>query len=128
MRRPCVPNMTHESILILFKGDWVPREKNTGLSADAKSWLAHGVWKIGTEQAQRIGHQAPFPVELPDRCIQLFSLEYDYVLDPFLGSGTTIIAAHQNGRIGLGIEKLEKYGAVILERLSDLGLEPRQIT
>ncbi len=72
------------------------------------------------------GHGAIFPASLPAFFIRAYSDPGDVWIDPFLGSGTTIVAAHQNERRGLGIELLEKYVAVALERLAGLGLEPRQ--
>jgi len=73
-------------------------------------------------------HPAVFAVELPDFFVRAYSDAADVWLDPFLGSGTTIVAAHQNERRGLGIERLEKYVSVTLERLTGLGLEPRRVT
>lgn len=67
-----------------------------------------------------IGHAAAFPVALPDFFIRAYSDPGDVWLDPFLGSGTTIVAAHQNKRRGLGSEKLPKYLGVILERLEQV--------
>jgi len=64
-------------------------------------------------------HQAPFPVKLPTFFIRAYSDPGDIWLDPFCGSGTTILAAHNEGRIGYGIEQLEKYCSVILERYAD---------
>ena len=63
-------------------------------------------------------HSAMFPVALPDFFIRAYSDPGDVWCDPFLGSGTTVVAAHQNKRRGLGIEKLPKYVAVVLERLA----------
>ena len=68
---------------------------------------------------------AAFPVPLPDFFIRAYSDPGDAWIDPFLGSGTTIVAAHQNERRGLGIELLEKYVSVVLERLAGMGLAPR---
>ena len=53
----------------------------------------NGIWTFPGESKKRIGHPAPFPTELPKRCIKLFSYIDDVVLDPFMGSGTTLIAA-----------------------------------
>ena len=53
-------------------------------------------------------HPAPFPVELPKRCIKLFSFVGDTVLDPFLGSGSTLIACAQNNRKGIGVEIIDE--------------------
>ena len=66
------------------------------------------------------GHAAVFPVALPAFFVKAYSDAGDVWCDPFLGSGTTICAAHQNGRRGVGIEKLEKYISVCLERLQTL--------
>ena len=49
------------------------------------------VWEIPAESATRVGHPAPFPVALVERCIQLFTYDGDVVLDPFMGSGTTAV-------------------------------------
>jgi len=73
------------------------------------------------------GHSARFTVALVEFFIKAYSDAGDTWLDPFLGSGTTIVAAHKNQRRGLGIEMLEKYCAVICERMSLLGLTPKRI-
>lgn len=74
-------------------------------------------------------HAAAFPVALPDFFIRAYSDNGDAWLDPFLGSGTTIVAAHQNERVGLGIEMLPKYMGVILERLQEVvGKTPVLVT
>lgn len=70
-------------------------------------------------------HAARFPVALPEFFIKAFSDAGDTIMDPFCGSGTTIVAAHRLGRRGFGVELSPAYCAVILERLSALGLEPR---
>ncbi|MFY9280746.1 MAG: site-specific DNA-methyltransferase, partial [Bacteroidia bacterium] len=65
------------------------------------------------------------PVALPEFFIKAFSDAGDVILDPFCGSGTTLVAAHRLGRRGFGVELSPAYCSVILERLSALGLEPR---
>ena len=73
-------------------------------------------------------HSAAFPPPLPEFFIKAYSDKSDIWLDPFCGSGTTIIAAHNEGRIGYGIEMLPKYCAVILQRFSDhAGINPEKI-
>jgi DNA modification methylase len=67
---------------------------------------------------------ATFPIKLPTFFIRAYSDPLDIWLDPFAGSGTVVCAAENEGRIGLMIEKLPKYCAVILERMADMGLEP----
>ena len=74
------------------------------------------------------GHWAAFPVALPTFFVKAYSDVGDVWVDTFLGSGTTIVAAHQNDRRGMGIEKLGKYVAVTLERLAGMGLEPRRLS
>ena len=67
------------------------------------------LWDIPPESATRVGHPAPFPVELPKRLIDLYTFEGDIVLDPFMGSGTTAIAALRTGRHYFGFETDEDY-------------------
>lgn len=62
------------------------------------------VWHIGTESAKRVGHPAPYPVELPRRLIELYTYKGDVVLDPFVGSGTTAVAAVRTGRKFVGYD------------------------
>lgn len=67
------------------------------------------IWEIPSESATRVGHPAPFPVELPRRLIELFTYRDDLVLDPFMGSGTTAVAAVQAGRHYVGYEIDPEY-------------------
>jgi len=83
---------------------------------DFIAWT-NGVWTFNGESKKRVGHPAPFPRELPKRCIQLFSYEGDTVLDPFMGSGTTLIEAEENGRIGFGVDIDAEYCQLALRRL-----------
>jgi site-specific DNA-methyltransferase (adenine-specific) len=76
------------------------------------------LWMIDAESATRIGHPAPFPVELPRRLIELYTYEGDLVVDPFLGSGSTLVAAKQSGRRGFGVDLDPTYVALAEERLS----------
>jgi site-specific DNA-methyltransferase (adenine-specific) len=75
------------------------------------------VWEIGAERASRVGHPAPFPVELPQRLIRLYTYKDDLVLDPFLGSGSTLVAAVRNGRRGVGYDLDEAYVHMARERV-----------
>lgn len=67
------------------------------------------VWEIGPESATRVNHPAPFPVELPLRLIHLYTFQDDVVLDPFMGSGTTAVAAVQSGRRFVGYDTDPDY-------------------
>jgi site-specific DNA-methyltransferase (adenine-specific) len=94
-----------EMIVVLFKDHWKKsyKGKSTIERDEFMNWT-NGLWTFNGESKKRIGHPAPFPYELPDRCIKLFSFEGDVVLDPFLGSGTTLMASWKNRRVGIGIE------------------------
>ncbi len=76
------------------------------------------LWELPPERAGRVGHPAPFPVELPQRLIELYTYEGDVVLDPFLGSGTTAVAALRTGRHYLGFETDESYVRRAQERIA----------
>ncbi len=116
MRRPCILNQSHEYILLYFNGEWQPRETETGLGDELKQDRAKSIWSMATDSAKRIGHVTPYPVQLPAKCIGLFSLEAEAILDPFLGSGTTLIAADQLDRVCYGIEISPAYCDVIVKR------------
>jgi DNA modification methylase len=77
------------------------------------------LWEIGPESATRVGHPAPFPVELPQRLIELYTYERDVVLDPFMGSGTTAVAAVRTGRHFLGFDTDDEYVAIAEERVAE---------
>ena len=75
------------------------------------------VWEIPAESARRVGHPAPFPVDLPLRLIDLYTYRDDLVLDPFMGSGTTLVAAHRAGRRGVGYDIHPEYVDMARQRL-----------
>ena len=75
------------------------------------------VWEIPAESATRVGHPAPFPVALVERCLHLFTYEGDVVLDPFMGSGTTAIAATKTGRHYIGYDTDPGYVRQARERV-----------
>ena len=76
------------------------------------------VWELPSESAQRIGHPAPFPVELPEQLIQLYTYADDLVLDPFMGSGSTLVAAARTGRRFVGYDLDPDYVAMARERVA----------
>ena len=79
-------------------------------------WGSRGVWEIPSVRANE-EHEAQFPLELARRVIRLFTAPGDLILDPFVGSGTTAIAARQEGRHFLGFELLPEYARLATERL-----------
>ena len=109
----------HEYILIFSKeGFRRPKgdRENTISKEDFLAWTK-SVWQFPAVQARQIGHPAPFPVELPHRCIQLYSFKGDVVLDPFAGSGSTCLAAQQDGRHFVGYEINPDYCNLANSRL-----------
>ena len=81
------------------------------------------VWKFSAERASKVGHPAPFPVELPYRLIQLYTFEGDVVLDPFVGSGTACIAALQTERNYVAYDVDKKYCELAEQRIRQFNLE-----
>ena len=115
----------HEYILIFSKGSYEsPRKKeekeyrkNTISKENFIEWTK-SIWTFNTESAKRVGHPAPFPIDLPYRLIQLYSFTNDVVLDPFMGSGTTAIAALKCNRKYIGFETNPEYVELAERRIS----------
>ncbi len=108
-----------ELIVVLYKKKWKKTSgsrKSDITKSEFMQWT-NGVWNFSGESKKRVGHPAPFPIELPRRCIKLFSFVGDMVLDPFLGSGTTLIAAYLNKRKGIGVEIDKQYCHLSVKRL-----------
>ena len=83
--------------------------------------LTLDVWQIPSESARRVGHPAPFPVELPERLIELYTFADDLVLDPFMGSGSTLVAAARTGRRYVGYDLDAGYVELARARVEDEG-------
>ncbi len=111
---------THEYILVFSKGSFsrVKAGRQSTITRDQFMEWTKSVWTMNTESARRVGHPAPFPVELPARLIQLYTFADDVVLDPFLGSGTTALAAKQAGRRYVGYDTSADYVALAERRLA----------
>ncbi len=92
--------------------------ENTLLTEDFLG-LTLDLWSMPTESARRVGHPAPFPVELPEQLIRLYTYKDDLVLDPFLGSGSTVIAAARLGRRGIGYDLDPAYVDIARRRFAD---------
>jgi len=112
-----------ELIVVLYKNTWkkTSGSKESDISRqDFMDWT-NGLWSFNGESKKKIGHPAPFPIELPRRCIKLFSFKGDTVLDPFLGSGTTLVASYLNNRKGIGIDIDPHYCRIALQRVKKDG-------
>ena len=88
--------------------------------------LTRSVWSFPAESARRVGHPAPFPVELPHRCIQLYTYAGEVVLDPFMGSGSTAVAAARTDRAFVGYETNAAYCEAAAQRGRDALLPAMQ--
>lgn len=127
----------HEYILVFSKASFrrdrleeaVPSEESAQ-SADADPGgstigreefleFTKSVWSFVTESARQVGHPAPFPIELPYRLIQLYTFAGDIVLDPFMGSGQTALAALKSGRHFVGYEINAEYVALAQQRIQE---------
>lgn len=108
-----------ELIVLLYKDSWkkTSGSKKSDIKRDEFISWTNGVWTFSGEKKSKIGHPAPFPIELPKRCIKLFSYVGDTVLDPFMGSGTTVVAAKQNERNGIGIDNELEYCELAMHRV-----------
>jgi len=112
---------THEYILVFCKETFarppVPGRRPT-ITAEEFLEFTKSVWRFAAERADSVGHPAPFPVELPYRCIQLYTYSDEVVLDPFTGSGTTAVAAIRAGRRFVGYEIEPAYCRLAQQRIA----------
>ncbi len=108
-----------EVIVVLYKKEWKKTSGSRKSDITKKEFMewTNGVWNFSGESKKRVGHPAPFPVELPRRCIKLFSFVGDSVLDPFLGSGSTLLACVETERKGIGVDIDKKYCELAKQRL-----------
>ena len=114
----------HEYILVFSKGMFSRgnlRRKST-ISKEEFLDFTKSVWTFAAEPATKIGHPAPFPVELPYRLIQLYTFEGEIVLDPFMGSGQTAIAAVKTHRHYVGYDINEEYTRLAERRIKEFSL------
>jgi len=102
----------HEYILVFSKEAFDRKnsdEKVSTVTRDNFLEYTKSVWTFPAESARKVGHPAPFPVELPYRLIQLYTFRDEVVLDPFCGSGSTCLAAIKARRHYIGYDVEEKY-------------------
>ena len=124
---PCLRDI-HEYLLIFSKGQFklnrTSDEKEAGRvdTIEKQEFIdwTKSIWSFPTASAKKIGHPAPFPVELPRRCIEFFTFQGDVVLDPFMGSGSTAIAAAKSSRSYICYDINDEYITLAEQRLGTI--------
>jgi len=116
----------HEYIMVFCKEQFRLEQTKgeSDLTSEEFTALTRSIWQFGTESASKVGHPAPFPVELPRRLIKLYSYKGALVLDPFCGSGSTCVAAAQLGRLWIGVDTDPSYVELARRRVSGEGTAP----
>ena len=114
---------THEYILVFSKGSFKHHKvegRESTISKEEFLEFTKSVWGFASESAKKVGHPAPFPVELPYRLIQLYTYSGEVVLDPFMGSGQTALSALKTGRHYVGYEVNEEYVKLANDRIAGM--------
>jgi DNA modification methylase len=112
----------HEYILVFSKGTFQrknPAERPKTITKEDFLEITKSVWNFPAEPARKVGHPAPFPVELPRRLIELYTFGGEVILDPFMGSGQTALAALLTGRRYVGYEIDPEYVALAERRIQE---------
>ena len=111
----------HEYILVFSKGSYRrarPQDRKDTITKEEFLEFTRSIWNFPAESARKIGHPAPFPIELPYRLIQLYTFDSEIVLDPFMGSGQTALAALKSSRHFVGYELNSEYQMLANKRIS----------
>ena len=117
----------HEYILVFSKGAYKrqpPKKRARTISRDEFLEWTKSVWAFSAESAKRVNHPAPFPVELPTRLIHLYTYKGEVVLDPFIGSGSTAVAAVNTKRHFVGYDINEAYVQIAQKRVQEATRKP----
>jgi site-specific DNA-methyltransferase (adenine-specific) len=122
-KSPANPTLrdVHEYILVFSKGVFSrknPHRRAGTISKEEFLEFTKSVWTFASESARQVGHPAPFPVELPYRLLQLYTFQGEVVLDPFMGSGQTAIAALKARRRFVGFEIDPEYVTLSQRRIA----------
>jgi len=120
----------HEYILVFSKTKFSrnSKGKENTISRDEFLRFTKSIWTFPPESARQVGHPAPFPVELPYRCIQLYTFKGEVVLDPLAGVATTAIAALKTGRHYICLDNNLEYVEKAKRRISEYLANPKKIT
>ena len=116
----------HEYILVFSKGTFSRKntiERKNTISKEEFLEFTKSVWTFAAEPAKKVGHPAPFPVELPYRLTQLYTFEGEVILDPFIGSGQTAISAIKTNRHYVGYEVNQEYVRLTERRIKEISRE-----
>jgi DNA modification methylase len=119
----------HEYILVFSKESYrrkPPEERANTIERDQFLEYTKSIWTFPSVTARKVGHPAPFPEELPARLMQLYTFEGEIILDPFMGSGQTAIAALNNDRRYVGYEINQEYIRLAEERISQATHQQRE--
>jgi len=115
----------HEYILVYCKGSFNRiSDKPSTITREEFLEYTKSIWTFQTESAKKVGHPAPFPIELPYRLIQLYTFKEDVVLDPFCGSGTTCISAKKTDRYYIGYDNNKEYVKLANKRIREYTIQP----
>jgi len=122
-RSPANPTLRdiHEYILVFSKDTYSRPSvegRNSTITRDEFLEFSKSIWRFPTESAKKVGHPAPFPVELPRRCVEFYTYSNEVILDPFVGSGATAIAALTAGRRYVGYDIDKEYVRLCEQRIS----------
>jgi site-specific DNA-methyltransferase (adenine-specific) len=121
----------HEYILVYSKGTFRrenPAAREATVGRDEFLDFTKSIWTFPAESARKVGHPAPFPLELPRRLIELYTFQGEVVLDPFMGSGQTALAAVQAGRSFVGYEIDPVYAALARQRVEGVVNDEKPLT
>ena len=116
----------YEDLYVFWKPGQLVIDRDNLSNNDWHEWGYRGIWYIDSVRANR-EHEAQFPLTLADRVVRLYSYEDDIVLDPFIGSGTTAIAAIKNKRNYIGIDKEKKYTELARQKIKEFLQQPTLI-
>jgi site-specific DNA-methyltransferase (adenine-specific) len=117
----------HEYILVFSKDSFSRKKDHRTDTITNQEFMDYtkSIWSFPSASARQIGHPAPFPEELPRRLIQLYTFKGDIILDPFMGSGQTALAAVKAGRHFIGYDIDKKYCELAEQRIKEHNNQPK---